>query len=113
MRNETAVYDLIQKQKRLENQSGCCVRIDGTSCVQSLRSECSNITSFFIKRNTPGPVCGLDPKYCLDDKESNWSSNINEWPICKKTSKLVDVSDYNHMKCKVTGQFILIWNLFF
>ena len=41
MRRDENVMDAILQDRQKENQTGCCVRNDGSGCVQSLQEDCS------------------------------------------------------------------------
>ncbi|KAF5401385.1 hypothetical protein PHET_05379 [Paragonimus heterotremus] len=56
-----------------------------------------------------GPVCGLDPAYCLQPHSSDRAAwppdDITQWPICqvpRNRSTLVDLEP--HMQCEVIGR---------
>lgn len=109
MRKDKTIEKKKETLKLMENNSGCCIRNDLTGCVQSIESKCSNKTSFWIKwANKPGPVCGLDPEYCLHFQNDNFkqsNKNITNWPICLKNNndKISSSPNNLHMKCRVQG----------
>ncbi|KAI2801861.1 Inactive rhomboid protein 2 [Blomia tropicalis] len=106
MRNEKLTYDNMERVKQMEKDSGCCLRMDNSGCVQTQKSKCSKKTSYFLKNsNKPGPVCGQDPNYCSDNVGKKWPQNITDWPICnqKNLTFISKTNDY-HMKCKVKAR---------
>ena len=115
MRSDPGIAKAIDAGRKLENESGCCVRNDGSGCMQTQRKECSPLLSTFHKwkrtqkgpdLRTRGPVCGQDPDYC-DSPSSQpphvWPNDLRRWPICKSQSDLsFGAPDY--MTCKVTAK---------
>lgn len=106
MKKVKHINDAIEKMKKLEGETGCCIRLDNSGCVQTPQMSCSRRTSVWIKyKNNSGPLCGQDPKYCSGSE--NWPSKITEWPICRKGNNTISVArSDNHIKCKVQGNFI-------
>lgn len=41
MRKDANIYEGIDKDLAEESTTGCCIRNDGSGCVQSVRSKCS------------------------------------------------------------------------
>ncbi|CAH8858598.1 unnamed protein product [Trichobilharzia szidati] len=178
MRFDPALHSrVIERQKKFDRASGCCIRNDGGGCYQTHRDVCSrtlatwfhyetdangndnnnnnNDNSFSIiqhntkqlstsiadreKRthllnNSPyrednstdnissiihslrptrltgraGPVCGLDPAFCLRPLSSGafaWSeTDVTKWPICELPGNVPNMGGYApHMECQVTG----------
>ncbi|CAL8095150.1 unnamed protein product [Calicophoron daubneyi] len=59
--------------------------------------------------NRSGPVCGLDPAYCLQPRSSSvmpWSeTDVTEWPVCSYSTKISETgNEARHMQCEVTGR---------
>lgn len=107
------IEDSLQRQKEKENESGCCLRRDrrDTLCTQVVESECSKITSYFVKWDGPGPVCGLQKDFCKDPFPTVWPKNITDWPICEQRLEVRNVTkQYNYMTCEVSGKY---WCLVF
>lgn len=122
MRKDPNLVAVLEKDRADERESGCCVRDDGSGCVQTLPSFCSSFISTFIKWNntgsskdfTTGAVCGQDPKYCKTPASIppfEWNKqDITKWPLCTETSKpgnngssLVHQTD-RHMSCDLLGR---------
>lgn len=113
MHRDEQIYEQIQKERQLESQSGCCIRTDGAGCLQTLESECSTIFATFHKwpnpddptlSRTSGPVCGQDPRECLDPLSTppyEWSDNISDWEICKE---FPSNPKFPHTTCTITGR---------
>ncbi|KAA0191643.1 Rhomboid protein [Fasciolopsis buskii] len=60
-------------------------------------------------RSKLGPVCGLDPEFCLSPYASPlmpWSKDdVTKWPICEHTKKISTTDlETRHMTCEVTGR---------
>lgn len=122
MRKDDNIYEGIQKDLAEESTTGCCIRNDGSGCVQSVRSKCSTTISEFKKYNStnPGPngfltgsVCGQDPAYCRNPASVapfEWNKeDITKWPYCEDTSKpasnLSSRSSIDpHMTCDISGR---------
>ncbi|KAF5403857.1 hypothetical protein PHET_02424 [Paragonimus heterotremus] len=57
----------------------------------------------------PGPVCGLDPRFCSKyhlEPGSVWSNtDVTKWPICEETSYIRPsrLQSIRHMHCQVTA----------
>ncbi|CAL8105385.1 unnamed protein product [Calicophoron daubneyi] len=56
-----------------------------------------------------GPVCGLDPAFCLQPRSSGafaWSdSDVTKWPVCEVPNAPSNLAGFApHMECKVTGR---------
>lgn len=108
MKKVKHINDAIEKMTKLESETGCCIRLDNSGCVQTPQMSCSRRTSVWIKyKNNSGPLCGQDPKYCSGSEK--WPAKITEWPICRKGNNTVPVArSDNHIKCKVQGNFITL-----
>ena len=94
MRRDGSIEKELERQTRVEADSGCCVRNDHSGCVQVTRYECSTLLSTFHKwsPSSPGPdgrmsgpVCGQDPRYCSAPASRNvhtWLDDVTRWPVC-------------------------------
>ncbi|KAK7507850.1 hypothetical protein BaRGS_00000815 [Batillaria attramentaria] len=116
MRVDKHLDESIALDRAEEKQSACCVRNDGSGCVQ--RGSLStwkkwNLDTFPGPDNrTSGTVCGQDPSYCLNPASAApfaWPDNIIEWPICKDTKTLDEnqgssQSQDRHMSCEILGR---------
>ncbi|XP_078456864.1 inactive rhomboid protein 1-like isoform X1 [Lampetra planeri] len=117
MRQDMQVFNLIKRAQATERESGCCVRNDGSGCVQTSRKDCSESLSTWIKwpendspslgevARTSGAVCGQDPRICEEPASvppHEWPDNITKWPICTKVA-LGNFTSFAHMDCDVTG----------
>lgn len=104
MKKVKHIHDNIQAVKRNESETGCCIRLDNSGCVQTPQESCSRRTSVWIKfKNGSGPLCGQDPKYCSGSEQ--WPAKITDWPICKKSNNTYAIArSDNHMKCKVQAK---------
>ncbi|KAH8869843.1 Inactive rhomboid protein 1 [Schistosoma japonicum] len=166
MRFDLILHDaVIERQKKFDRASGCCIRNDGGGCYQTHRDMCSHtlatwlnyetvnvskpriaemlstsiadreirthtlipsylennsynnnsITSSIIHSLGPtrligqaGPVCGLDPDFCVQPRSSGafaWSeTDVTKWPICELPGSVPNMGGYApHMECHVTG----------
>ena len=101
---------------KLENElSGCCVRNDGSGCLQTTRNLCSPLLSSFHKwsgqnrgpgKRLHGPVCGQDPRYCVNPISKPphiWPDDLRAWPICK-TSDIPHRGSPSYMTCKIIAK---------
>lgn len=116
MRRDMNIMKSIEMRNSLENEYGCCLRNDLSGCVQTAQSQCSNRTSFWIKwPNRSGPVCGNDPRYCMDKSMNiSYEKNITDWPICNQyDNEAIYRSKDLHMKCKVQGKKLFCFCLSF
>lgn len=105
MKKDKNIFESFHRTKEEEKQSGCCIRMDNSGCVQTIQSKCSNKTSVWLKdrHKVSGPVCGQDPNYCLDTNKS-WSENITDWPICNRVNRTrFFTATEPNMRCKVQG----------
>uniref|UniRef100_S4RSJ0 Inactive rhomboid protein n=1 Tax=Petromyzon marinus TaxID=7757 RepID=S4RSJ0_PETMA len=119
MRPDAALGETLARQRAQEALTGCCVRNDGSGCVQTTGDECSKTLENWIKwpesslllmedkrPRTSGAVCGQDPRVCEEPASSlphEWPDNITEWPICVKKSA-GNHTQLPHMDCEVTGR---------
>ncbi|CAH8543564.1 unnamed protein product [Heterobilharzia americana] len=154
---------VIERQKKFDRASGCCIRNDGGGCYQTHKDVCSRTLATWLHYETgnfspihstemlstyisnreirthslnsshiienssvddfssivhslrptrligyAGPVCGLDPAFCLRPHSSGaftWSeTDITKWPICELPGNVLNMGGYApHMECQVTG----------
>ncbi|PAA93397.1 hypothetical protein BOX15_Mlig002122g2, partial [Macrostomum lignano] len=111
-----------------ENSSGCCVLNDGSACFQSTKRLCPAGSATWLRwtadspgpgNRTSGPVCGQDPRTCLDPpslEPSQWPDDITLWPPCRRslpassltststisTSSSID-AEVKHLTCPVSA----------
>lgn len=127
MRLDDKIMLEIEKIRKKEKETACCIRNDDSGCVQSSQADCSKTISTWKKWTSgdtgpggriSGSVCGLDPKYC-DAPPSvhpyEWPDDITKWPICRKTNTQISQSvakrdkggtkdrSAEHMVCEVIG----------
>ncbi|KAG8446094.1 hypothetical protein GDO86_013820 [Hymenochirus boettgeri] len=77
IRHDSQIKRLIEKERGLERESGCCIQNDNSGCVQTRRKDCSETLATFIKwpeqdapvlnettgiKRTSGAVCHQDPR---------------------------------------------------
>ncbi|KAK7505246.1 hypothetical protein BaRGS_00003408 [Batillaria attramentaria] len=121
MRVDAQIQAAIQRDLVEENTTACCVRNDGSGCVQRVQSQCK-ILSTWKKwgRNdsklvapdgrTSGTVCGQDPSYCIRPASAEpfaWPDSIIDWPLCEKTKRpnhSVTSGRDRHMSCEIVGR---------
>ncbi|KAA3679336.1 uncharacterized protein DEA37_0005516 [Paragonimus westermani] len=104
---------VVERQRVVDRSSGCCISEANHTCHQTSSSVCratgfqwlnhrrqdtkhSSVTDVLttnivhsqgdhVTAEYPtGPVCGLDPDYCLKPHSSDsmpWSEDITEWPV--------------------------------
>lgn len=94
MKTDPGIEVAIANIKQEEDKFGCCVRNDGSGCVQTAAENCSPLLSSFLKwsgdqpgpgNRVSGPVCHQDPRYCANPASSGhfkWPDNITQWPLC-------------------------------
>ena len=41
MRTDKLLVEVLQEEKRNESETGCCVKSDGSGCIQTSQSDCS------------------------------------------------------------------------
>ncbi|KAF5403856.1 hypothetical protein PHET_02423 [Paragonimus heterotremus] len=128
---------VVERQRVVDRSSGCCVNEANHTCHQTSNSACGAKGFQWLnhrRQNTKhpsltsvpstniihsqgdnvtaeypaGPVCGLDPDYCLKPHSSDsmpWSEDITEWPICEHVTNASEVSTFvQHMECRVIGR---------
>lgn len=117
MRRDRGILQLIEESNVKENEeSGCCVRNDGSGCLQTTVRHCSPLLSTFFKWNsqTPGPngrlhgpVCGQDPRFCsnpLSKIPHEWADDLRQWPVCLETSVSKNQGIPSYMRCGITAK---------
>ncbi|GAB1610297.1 inactive rhomboid protein 2-like [Argonauta hians] len=118
MRVDKNIQKVISNDEKLESQSACCVRNDGSGCAQMIETQCSKtISSFYDKKEMfkmigkeTQTVCGLDPRFCKNPASQapfEWAQNVLDWPICKEFifqnhSKASKID--RHMSCYITAR---------
>lgn len=119
MRVDENLNEALARDRREESETACCIRNDGSGCVQTMKGGCSTILSSWDKwtvddpgegNRTSGTVCGQDPRFCSNPSSTppfEWPDKITEWPICKETAKHNQSSASRtdrHMHCDVLGR---------
>jgi hypothetical protein len=118
MRSDQAIMDVVAVETAKENRfSGCCVRNDGSGCMQTMERECSPLLSTFHKWSpwtkgpdfrTHGPVCGQDPRYCNNPASKAphvWQDDLRQWPICtEKSSEIDQIGVPDYVDCQITAR---------
>ncbi|BFZ03836.1 hypothetical protein BsWGS_06875 [Bradybaena similaris] len=119
MRVDINLNTAIGYDKKEESESACCIRNDGSGCVQSVKAGCSEVLSDWLKwtKDSPGPsgrtsgsVCGQDPRYCIKPSSTSpfeWPQDITDWPVCIDTAKpnqSVASQKDKHMSCDILGR---------
>lgn len=118
MRVDKHLDESIALDQAEENESACCVRNDGSGCVQRVRSQCGSLSTFKKwSGSNPGPdnrtsgtVCGQDPMYCTNPASVApfaWPDRIVEWPMCldtKEPNQSQGSSQDRHMSCEILGR---------
>ncbi|GFO31503.1 rhomboid-like protein [Plakobranchus ocellatus] len=119
MRVDENLNEALNNDRKRESNSACCIRNDGSGCVQTSKDSCSNILSTWEKwtESVPGPdnrtsgtVCGQDPRFCSNPSSTppfEWKDKITDWPICKDTARpnqsIASRKD-RHMNCDILGR---------
>ncbi|XP_062609991.1 inactive rhomboid protein 1-like isoform X1 [Saccostrea cucullata] len=101
MRKDPNLEAALAEQRQEERGTGCCVRDDGSGCVQTTVHKCSKLISTFVKWNDSskidngyksGAVCGLDPNHCKSPSSTppfEWDKkDFTNWPVCKATKNV-------------------------
>ncbi|XP_047434589.1 inactive rhomboid protein 2-like [Mugil cephalus] len=102
IRPDPQIVSLIQKDKDLERESGCCVQNDNSGCVQTLSPDCSETLATFINHH----VCHQDRNVCEEPASAGahkWPDDITQWPICTFPKKW-NHTGYRHMDCNIKGR---------
>ncbi|KAK7112224.1 inactive rhomboid protein 1-like isoform X2 [Littorina saxatilis] len=101
-----------------EKESACCVRNDGSGCVQRVASQCGSLSTWKkweLGNEGPGgrlsgSVCGQDPTYCIKPASAEpfeWADSIVDWPPCTDTrtpNNSVGSKLDRHMSCELLGR---------
>ena len=117
MRHDRGIQETTELASKKENDlSGCCVRNDGSGCLQTTKTSCSPLLSTFFKwtKKMPGPenrlhgpVCGQDPRYCdnpISKPPHVWADDLRQWPICMAPSDVPRRGSPSYMTCKITAK---------
>ena len=126
MRQDSQIEKEIYSSNIIEsNSTGCCVRNDGSGCLQTTKDHCSKQLSTFYKwggyygsdkgpnGRRSGPVCGQDPRYChspVSLPPHVWRDDITKWPICRKPTteiglgNIPNIGSPPHVSCDLTGR---------
>ena len=123
MRYDRQIGDIVAQRRTEEGlRSGCCVRNDGSGCMQTTEEKCSSLLSTFHKwgyfsqtglsargphGEVTGPVCGQDPRYCAlpaSRPPNEWPYDISAWPICRQATNATSLGAPAHLKCKLTAR---------
>lgn len=124
MRKDPNLDAALAEQRAEERTTGCCVRDDGSGCVQTTVHKCSKLISTFVKWNDTskidggyksGAVCGLDPNHCKSPSSTppfEWDKkDFTNWPICKETKNASQnfkgcsqPGSECHMNCDLLGR---------
>lgn len=127
MRRDRLVFHNIEKERREERKTACCIRNDESGCVQTTQERCSPLLSTFRKwdHSNPGPlvrvpvgqdqftsvprtsgtVCGQDPRFCDSPASvppNEWSDDVTKWPVCTRPNR-ARLSE-PHMSCELIGR---------
>uniref|UniRef100_A0A3Q2PGH2 Inactive rhomboid protein n=1 Tax=Fundulus heteroclitus TaxID=8078 RepID=A0A3Q2PGH2_FUNHE len=114
IRRDEQIVHMIQKDKDLERESGCCIQNDDSGCVQTLRFDCSDSLATFKKWSnesvdvvrSSGSVCHQDPRVCEEPASApphTWPDDITQWPVCTYPRKWNNTG-YRHMDCTIKGR---------
>lgn len=124
MRKDPNLDAALAEQRKEERTTGCCVRDDGSGCVQTTVHKCSKLISTFVKWNDTskidggyksGAVCGLDPNHCKSPSSTppfEWDKkDFTNWPICTETKNVSQnfkgcsqPGSECHMNCDLLGR---------
>lgn len=47
MRKDNKIHDVIMGGREKEKETGCCIRNDGSGCIQTLKEHCSVSIKFY------------------------------------------------------------------
>uniref|UniRef100_A0A8C4WW26 Inactive rhomboid protein n=1 Tax=Eptatretus burgeri TaxID=7764 RepID=A0A8C4WW26_EPTBU len=119
MRPESGYLKMFQSVRAVEQASGCCLRRNGLTCLQTTQEACGKDLNTWITwsqnkphlitdktQRTSGPVCGQDPRMCEEPASSQgqeWPNDITYWPVCKKVGQNNETA-LPHMDCNITGR---------
>lgn len=118
MRVDLNLKESMDLDREEEKGSACCVRNDGSGCVQRVESQCGSLSTWKkweVGSEGPdgrlsGTVCGQDPQYCITPASSEpfkWADSIIEWPLCTETRKPNTTQGSRqdrHMSCEILGR---------
>lgn len=124
MRKDPNLDAALAEQRAEERTTGCCVRDDGSGCVQTTVHKCSKLISTFVKWNDTskidggyksGAVCGQDPNHCKSPSSTppfEWDKkDFTNWPICRETKNASQnfkgcsqPGSECHMNCDLLGR---------
>ncbi|BFZ18000.1 hypothetical protein BsWGS_21039 [Bradybaena similaris] len=118
MRADVNLRLAIDHDRSEEGNTACCIRKDGSGCVQMVKSRCDNVLSTWLKwtNDNPGPdgrisgsVCGQDPRYCNNPASTapyEWPDQIITWPVCLNPVPVNTSLSHknNHMHCEILGR---------
>ncbi|RUS91004.1 hypothetical protein EGW08_001221 [Elysia chlorotica] len=119
MRVDENLNRALEYDRKEESETACCIRNDGSGCVQTVEGGCSPILSSWEKwtvdapgegNRTSGTVCGQDPRFCSNPSSTppfEWPDRITDWPICKETAKHNQSAASRkdrHMQCDILGR---------
>lgn len=117
MRDDANVRQALMDARDLERGSACCVRNDGSGCLQTTEKGCSDILATWLKwpNETQGPdnrlsgsVCGQDPRFCRTPQSVGaftWKDDVTEWPICTESMNVSSRRlDLRHVTCPLAGR---------
>ncbi|VDP82689.1 unnamed protein product [Echinostoma caproni] len=93
----------------LYNSSTASVPTDRIETPDSVEIRPTDESGIRVSRVKLGPVCGLDPEFCLSPRSSPlmpWSTNdVTKWPVCEHSRKLsLNEAEARHMTCEVTAR---------
>lgn len=114
MRQDAQIVEMIQKDRDLERESGCCIQNDDSGCVQTLLADCSETLATFTKWSnetmdivrSSGSVCHQDPRVCEEPASlppHTWPDDITRWPVCTHPRSWNNTG-YRHMDCTIKGR---------
>ncbi|PAA74074.1 hypothetical protein BOX15_Mlig007462g3 [Macrostomum lignano] len=127
MRRYDSLYTQILDRQRInESNSGCCVHNDRSACYQSQRAGCPKWLGTWLKWNNStktshgrlsGPVCGQDPRTCLEPLSlpgdpNAWPDDVSRWPPCHRQQTLSNNNSSNallsddlaHLVCPISAR---------
>ncbi|XP_006869611.1 PREDICTED: inactive rhomboid protein 2 [Chrysochloris asiatica] len=122
IRKDQQIEQLVQRERKLEQHSGCCVQNDHSGCIQTQQKDCSETLATFVKwqddtgppmdksdqgqKRTSGAVCHQDPRTCEEPASSGahiWPDDITKWPICTEQPRS-NHTGFMHMDCQIKGR---------
>ncbi|XP_078082203.1 inactive rhomboid protein 2-like [Mustelus asterias] len=120
LRRDQFISKLIEMERDVERNSGCCVQNDKSGCIQTLKEDCSETLATFIKwpnvqpphlestnqSRSSGAVCHQDPRTCEEPASAEphtWEDDITQWPICTYQPKK-NHTGLMHLDCVIKGR---------